>query len=798
MNFDYSERASEQRASSSDLRRALALIVLGYLYVVVVLAGLIAGGVTLAREVPALTQFIAQFGFVYILVMVEALWVRVPQPSGKRVTRAGSPRLIQSIESVAARLDAPLPDTILVTGEFNAAAAELPRFGIFGPPRRYLLIGLPLLDALGVDEARAVIAHELAHLTRRHGRSRVLVARISTSWTALAMHIAAHRRYVAWLYLPFFRWYLPRLQAASDKLSRGHEHESDELAALATKPAVMASALLRMAVQRRRLTRDFIRNIFSESSREPRPPADLGVQVERFLQAPIHTSDLTRDVTASLEERTAEGDTHPSLSERVAALGISTDVGKLAEVLHETASVGGSASELLGEKRCVKLRAQLGPDFVVPFTERWRELRNLVDMWQSPDGAKRSGKEATVAYAKWAGRTEPPPDAIVTLRAARELAPEDYELGIQLAALLLDEAQSDGLEEAIPILEEVAASDSVFAFAACDLLRQAFLRSGRASELAPIDAREAELRESNLAMVQERSTVGPDDDLVAATLPGPALAKLVEWLRARPDVYRAFLVIKRTEEFKDAPFYILALQRRVTWYKPESGRAGVDLCIQSLKVIDVGPLGHVSARVVESGSRLLRKLRSIPGAAILDRAPEEQPSWAAKLRPQIRLPKFLPSFRTILLTAFILFLLISRFTRSLNPGPQARVTASPAWGTVVTPDADAFGRRFVRLLEGERVDSIASLISATARVPDSLLWAKRLASAVPHSRNAVIERTLGLERHTGDVTRDILAYAVTAGSDTATVILGTVEELGVRRVERAEVAPGRVTPQFEN
>jgi Zn-dependent protease with chaperone function len=799
MKLEPHAQGSKQRASPSDLRLALGLIVLGYVYIVIVLAALLAGGITLARAVPALAQFVAQFGLIYVLIMIEALWVRVPQPSGKRVTRAGSPRLIQSIESVAARLDAPLPDTILVTGEFNAAAAELPRFGIFGPPRRYLLIGMPLLDALGVEETRAVIAHELAHLTRRHGRSRVLVARISTSWTALAMHIAAHRRYVAWLYLPFFRWYLPRLQAASDKLSRGHEHESDALAGLATNPGVMGSALLRMAVQRRRLAREFIRNVFARSSREARPPADLGLQVERFLQAPLETSALTPDVLASLEERTAEDDTHPSLSERLAALGISTEVGNLAQMLHDTASARGSASELLGEKRCAKLRAQLGPDFVVPFTERWRDLRSLVDVWQSPEGEKRAGTEAAVAHAKWAARTEPPPDAVITLHRARELAPEDHELGIQLAALLLEEPQSGGVEEAIPILEHEAASDSLFAFAACDLLRQALLRSDRASELPRIDARETELRESNLTTVRERSTVGAGDDLVAATLPEPALGKLVDWLKTKPEVFRAFLVIKRTEEFKDMPFYILALQRRVAWYKPESGRAGVDLCLQSLKVIDVGPYAHVSARVVEAGSSLLRKLRSIPGAAIVDRAPEERLSWVGKPRPGFRRPKVLPSLRTLSFGAFIILLVAFQFTKSSKPRTRGRAAAAPArWGNAVTPDAEAFGRRFVRLLESEQVDSIASLISATARQPDSVLWAKRLASAVPHSRKAQIERTLGLELHAGDVTRDILAYTVTAGTDTATVILGVVEELGVRRVERAEIAPGRVTPRFGN
>jgi hypothetical protein len=57
---------------------------------------------------------------------------------------------------------------------------------------------------------------------------------------------------------------------------------------------------------------------------------------------------------------------------------------------------------------------------------------------------------------------------------------------------------------------------------------------------------------------------------------------------------------------------------------------------------------------------------------------------------------------------------------------------------------------------------------------------------------------LGIELRDGSVTRDILAYTITAGADTATVILGAIEELGLRMVEHADVVHGRVTPKLGN
>jgi len=47
---------------------------------------------------------------------------------------------------------------------------QSPREGIVGWPRNYLLIGLPLMKTLSVDQFEAVLAHELGHVARGHGK----------------------------------------------------------------------------------------------------------------------------------------------------------------------------------------------------------------------------------------------------------------------------------------------------------------------------------------------------------------------------------------------------------------------------------------------------------------------------------------------------------------------------------------------------------------------------------------------------------------------------------------------------
>jgi Zn-dependent protease with chaperone function len=66
----------------------------------------------------------------------------------------------------------------------NAGVQQVPRFGIFGS-RNFLVLGLPLLQAVTPTELRAVVAHELAHLSRSHGRVNVWLYRIRATWGQL-------------------------------------------------------------------------------------------------------------------------------------------------------------------------------------------------------------------------------------------------------------------------------------------------------------------------------------------------------------------------------------------------------------------------------------------------------------------------------------------------------------------------------------------------------------------------------------------------------------------------------------
>lgn len=63
-----------------------------------------------------------------------------------------------------------VPDEIRIVPEVNAAVVEESQLLGLHAGRRYLYLGIPLLQGLSVAQLQAVIAHELGHYSGRHGQ----------------------------------------------------------------------------------------------------------------------------------------------------------------------------------------------------------------------------------------------------------------------------------------------------------------------------------------------------------------------------------------------------------------------------------------------------------------------------------------------------------------------------------------------------------------------------------------------------------------------------------------------------
>ena len=215
------------------------------------------------------------------LAVLKGVWVRLNAPEGLPVTRQDSPKLFAMIDEISHQAGGVNFQQVLLTDDLNAAVVQVPRLGVFGWYKTYLLLGLPLMDAMSPDEFKAVVAHEFAHLSHQDGRLGSWIYRLRSSWVRVMASLAekgAPRPMMA-----FVDWFWPRFNASAFVLSRSQEYQADAFAAKVTSPQASARGLQRLAVESRRLSDYFWDNVGRETSNRPTPPDYLRFTAEVVL-----------------------------------------------------------------------------------------------------------------------------------------------------------------------------------------------------------------------------------------------------------------------------------------------------------------------------------------------------------------------------------------------------------------------------------------------------------------------------------------------------------------------------------
>lgn len=167
---------------------------------------------------------------------------------------------------------------VLVSDEYNASIVQIPQFGMFGWLRNYLVIGLPLMRALNPDEFRSVLAHEVGHLSGKHGRFLGWISRLRQSWIEVLTRVQG-QKHSSFLFEPFIKWYAPYLNAYSFVLARAQERQADEYSVELAGKEVAAVSLVRLMAKERGLMENFWPKFFRRAKEQPKTPTDPFVQM---------------------------------------------------------------------------------------------------------------------------------------------------------------------------------------------------------------------------------------------------------------------------------------------------------------------------------------------------------------------------------------------------------------------------------------------------------------------------------------------------------------------------------------
>jgi Zn-dependent protease with chaperone function len=603
--------------------RVIRMTALGYLYVIGVLSLVIGAIVLVVVNAPTLQR--ATFHLVLALgalafFLLSALWVRVEKPAGILITRAGSPALFDMLAALAASLRAPLPDEVLLTNDLNACVLELPRYGIFGPSRRYLAIGLPLLEAFPVAQVRFILAHEMAHLARQHSQGTLSLARLTVTWTQVATSLQAGRHWARGAFLPFFRWYAPRLELLHRHLSRVDEFEADAIAAKASGAPDAANALLRLHVMQRHLAEAVLPAILRRSSDLREPPHDVAERLAAGLREPPGSERVSEWARQELADETLERDTHPSVYRRIERLMASSDRERmLTSFTSDFQSSSESAADtLLGKARLSKLRQRLGEAWQLEMLDSWNAWHAQARLWRDTGPSPTAGEDLEVAWARasWAAACESPSVAIGLLEDYLQRDGQRNEATVALGTLLLRGTSRTEREEGVRLLEAALQRDSLMALNACAALEGWYTREGEEVATRRVRARRRQLEQDALAGSAERVMLSPDDAMTAHPLHENTVAVIRRLCAAEPRVRWAHVVRKRVRYLADDPCVFLVVEPDVAWYKPAMGALHSEIATELWQRLARENISDISVIGCEIRGGLSQAVRVIPGSEV--------------------------------------------------------------------------------------------------------------------------------------------------------------------------------------
>ena len=535
------------------LRHTVGWVTLGYVALAApVLAGLtlLAAGVLLSLfyqslAVTILAALIALAGLGLAVFVLGCLRVRFETPEGLVLEKKDHAELHKLLAELGDRAGGIRFHRVILDPEMNASVVQNPRLGVFGWYRAHLVIGLPLLEALPLEELKAVLAHEIGHLTRADGKTCAWLHRTRESWEHVVERFSANG--ACPVFGDFLHWFWPRFSSRVIVLSRFSELAADQFAAEAVSPQVVASGLRRLAILGKRTEREFWKPLDQALDDGSDLPRDVMDRLSEVVRRPVEPGQAAAWLAEAVAVPTESTDSHPGLAARLTALNLPENSdGALPPEFPEGMS---SADQL----------------FTPPFLDHSRRLCSRIWLEDATEGRAQRARKKGLEQAAGTRKTWNRIINLARLDGVAKVQPEVMALlerqpAHSGALLMLGSHLAEKCDpQACEFLEQ-ATSDPTVARRAFEVLQCFHTSHGREKEAADVKERALQHDRELRAALVERSRISPCDSFFPHDLCDSDHRALREILAGEPAVARAWLAAKEVRHFPCWPLVIIGLE----------------------------------------------------------------------------------------------------------------------------------------------------------------------------------------------------------------------------------------------
>ncbi len=612
---DFIHRVKQAEADAAANPKAYAVklalfALLGYVVILGVLFGLLglAGGL-IASAFFSTTLFILLLKkkliiavLIGIWILMKALWVKFTPPQGYLLKRKEHPQLFAELDALSKQLKSLKIHQVILDRSLNAAVVQHPRLGVLGWHRNYLILGYQLMLTLSPEEMRSVLAHEFGHLSGNHSRFSGWIYRVRLTWLRV---MAAFEQVDSWgarMMRKFFDWYSPHFEALSFALARSNEYEADAISAELTSPEIATRALVNVHVTAPYVDDNYWQHYFRQADTTPQPQQAPFEGLSDFLGTNrLEKAEIINRIKGAMEVETHYADTHPSLKDRVEALGADPQLPSYPKQ--------SAASAWLGERNR-EIMAQFDQQWLSENGQSWSERYEYVstskarlDELNAKSIDDLSDQELWDC-ARMSNEFRSADDALPLFRAFQQRYPEDPDPAYFIGHILLAQGDDSGLDQlrlacnSARLIEQATHSGYNYLKEKGDeTAAEAWWRASEEQNAGYVAAR------------KERETITVKDTLIPVTIDAEKLEQLKQQLRRMKKVGRVWLAQKQVKHYPESPVYIIAFQPKGFNVSgdglPQKVAEALDMDGDFFVVCKKGNTSQLAKKAVKAGQRIL-------------------------------------------------------------------------------------------------------------------------------------------------------------------------------------------------
>lgn len=614
-------RLDEETAASPRFTRGFALVVvaLGFLYILVVLAAILAAGWALAawlfrQQRPEFLILIVPSVLFLAVSVVKACFARAQPERGIELTREDAPGLFAHLDELAPRFDVQVHKVIVNSKPTAAVTSE--RRWFFSRRRNVLIVGYPVLCSEAVDDWLGTLSHELAHIKKADTHSLSVPRRALSMWRDLDEGLRQRDHWASILFAWFFQRFGRVVEMLILALRRQQEREADAMAAQVVGMRAYSEASLRGVVRERLAATHFWKPINEHAKIDPEPPAGVYSNAMPQFFERVHELDARAVLRAALKHRTEWHHTHPSTYDRyVKVLGISeaeldafVDAWVLPPIREAAARV------LLSDTARARVAAELDAAWQQERAKAWAQTyalsagrREELDALETEMQSRELSIDERIDRARliWQLRDDQTAEALA--RETLADLPNDATLLLILGATSLQRDDPDG----VALLERAIAAAPAIAKNAYEILGAYARRRG--------DVRAAMSYDEQYHLAEQRDREREADQKLSSTSQFVGASLTPEWIEAvtkalpdEPRVRRAWLAEIVVRHRTGRRTYILLLD--TGWWLPGIRRRDIVLTQRIAPDCQFPGKGWVST--IHTRPRLRRRIRRVAGAPV--------------------------------------------------------------------------------------------------------------------------------------------------------------------------------------